>query len=218
MRLQDQLDHFKADFTRKVPAPTLAIMNRATADLRASGILDHVIKVGENLPPFALPNQDGAIVQSADLLARGPLVISFFRGVWCPYCNIELKALQDAAASFRAAGAELVVIAPQLEDSAKQTHEDHGLTFDVLVDEGNRYAQRLGIVFTLPEDLRQVYRGFGVGLPQFNGDESWSLPMPTRLVVDQDGFVRDADIDPDYTIRPDPAETLAALRTLRAAA
>jgi peroxiredoxin len=218
MSLQDRLDAMKAASTTRIPQQTRAIMAHATDELRYSGILAKAIRVGNRLPAFELANQDGQTVRLADLLRSGPVIVSFFRGVWCPYCNAELEALEAAAEDFRNAGATLVVISPQNRASAEKTKRDRNLSFDVLVDAGNAYAGQLGIAFKLSDDLRSVYRGFKLDLPQFNGDDSWTLPMPTRLVVDLSGIVRDADINPDYTTRPDPAATLAVLHKLRAAA
>jgi len=195
----------------RIPEDKRAIMTQANQDLAASGILDTAIKVGDALPPFALANQDGETVTSDDLLARGPLVVSFFRGLWCPYCNAELKALGVAEDDIRAAGATLVVISPQTEEQAGKTRKANRLTADVLVDAGNAYAETLGIRFALPEAVKAIYSGFGIDLAAANGDDSWTLPIPTRLVVGQDGKVVYAAIDPDYTHRPEPADTIAAI-------
>ena len=212
MTLQEKLDAYKREFVEKVPEEKRAVMERATEDLKNSGILDNTIKVGDRLPSFELKNHRGETVRSEDILKDGPLVISFFRGKWCPYCNIEIKELEAYADKFRDAGARLVVISPQLESAAKATVEEHDLSFDVLIDEHNAYAKELGIAFSLTNELRDVYKGFGIDLPEYNGDDSWELPMPTRLVVDRSGQVVYADINPDYTKRPDPRETLEALR------
>lgn len=214
MTLQDKLDEYKAGFKRNVPQDKQDIMAKATADLEASGQADRTVKVGQKLPPFTLKNQDGGPVSSDALLATGPLVISFFRGVWCPYCNIELGALNDAHEDFVAAGAQLVTIAPQLAASAQETRKKHDLKFDVLIDEGNRYADELGIAFPLPKDLRDVYLGFGLDIPAHNGDDSWRLPMATRIVVAQDGTIADIDVNADYTVRPDPSQTIEEVRKL----
>ncbi|HSN71268.1 MAG TPA: peroxiredoxin-like family protein, partial [Steroidobacteraceae bacterium] len=155
-------------------------------------------------------------IRNTELLREGPLVISFFRGNWCPYCRAELQALEQAAEDFRRLGAHLVLISPQNRAAAEQTRREHDLSFDVLCDPGNTYARQLGLVFTLPADLREVYRNFGIDLALTNEDDSWTLPVPARLVVDRLGIVRDADINADYTVRPDPSETIAALNSLRA--
>ncbi|MEL7029388.1 MAG: peroxiredoxin-like family protein, partial [Pseudomonadota bacterium] len=171
--------------------------------------------VGDVLPAFSLPNQDGAAVSSAALLEKGPLVVSFFRGVWCPYCNIELKALARATPDFEEVGASLVAVSPQTPDWAARTRKTNDLTVDVLSDAGNAYAATLGLRFNLPDTIRDIYTNIAkIELPRYNGDPSWTLPMPARLVIGRDGVIAATDINPDYTHRPDPSETLAIVRDL----
>lgn len=128
---------------------------------------------------------------------------------------MELEALQEALPEITAAEATLLAISPQREEYLRQVVNKHNLTFDVLRDAGNAVAERFGLKFTLPDDLRQVYLKFGIDLPRFNGDDSWTLPMPGRFVIDQDAVIRYADVNPDYTVRPEPSETVGALRALR---
>jgi peroxiredoxin len=130
---------------------------------------------------------------------------------------MELEALQESLPEIQATGATLVALSPQREPFLRQMAEKNHLGFDLLRDEGNLVAAKFGLVFQLPADLREVYLKFGVDLSRFNGDESWALPMPGRFVADRQGIIRSADVDPDYTIRPDPAETVASLRRLMAA-
>jgi peroxiredoxin len=125
---------------------------------------------------------------------------------------MELEALQQSLPEIRATGANLVAISPQREAFLRQMAEKNHLEFDLLRDEGNTVAAKFGLVFPLPPDLREVYSGFGVDLARFNGDDSWTLPMPGRFVIDQQGAIRYASVDPDYTVRPDPAETIAVLK------
>jgi peroxiredoxin len=216
--LQTRLDAFKVSFESKAPPDKLAVMHRATADLRALGQADRAVRKGDRLPPFALPNQNGKIVRSEDLLASGPLVVSFFRGAWCPYCMIEIGALSEAAPRFAAVGATVIAITPQTEEASAAMVRDKSIGFDVLTDAGLAYSEALGLAFELPHDLRDVYRSFGIDVGRANGDGEWRLPMPTRLVVGRTGFIADATVDPDYTVRPDPADTIAVLRQLSAAA
>jgi len=128
---------------------------------------------------------------------------------------MELDALQQSLSEIHAAGANLVAISPLREPYLKQMAEKHHLEFDLLRDEGNAVARKFGLVFQLPDDLRNLYLSFGSDLARFNGDDSWTLPMPGRFIVDQRGIIRHADVNPDYTIRPDPAETVAFLKTMR---
>ncbi|HSB71072.1 MAG TPA: peroxiredoxin-like family protein [Candidatus Methylomirabilis sp.] len=130
---------------------------------------------------------------------------------------MELAALQAALPEIAGTGAGLVAISPQLPENTRKIVAQHHLTFPVLRDQGNRIAGQYGLVFSLPEDLRQVYRTFGVDLPKFNGDESWTLPMPGRFIIGRDGTIRGADVDPDYTIRPEPARSVEVLRRLAGA-
>jgi peroxiredoxin len=107
-----------------------------------------------------------------------------------------------------------VAISPQVQEKNAEVKSKHRLEFPVLSDMGHAYARQLSIVFALPEELRGVYKNFGIALPDYNGDDSWELPLPTRIVVDGQGLIRKVDADPDYTIRPEPEESLEVLRTL----
>jgi peroxiredoxin len=128
---------------------------------------------------------------------------------------MELEALQQSLPEILATGATLAAISPQREVFLRQMAEKNKLEFDLLRDEGNAVAAKFGLVFPLPPDLREVYSGFGVDLARFNGEDSWTLPMPGRFVIDQRGTIRHAAVNPDYTVRPDPAETVAVLKNLR---
>lgn len=217
MSLQARLDAFKADFQSggppyNAPASIVERLNRATEELVASGLAGRALKAGDKAPAFSLPDPDGRPVSSAELLGRGPLVVSFYRGVWCPYCNIDLQALQAALPQLQAAGATLVAISPQLPVNSRRSQRENGLSFPILSDAGNAVAERFGLRFKVSDDLMQVYETFGNALPVVNGDSSWTLPMPGRFVIAPDGTVLYAEVDPDYTRRPDPEDLLPALR------
>jgi peroxiredoxin len=128
---------------------------------------------------------------------------------------MELEALQQSLPEIQKEGAALVAISPMREPYLRQMAEKHHLQFDLLRDQGNAVAAKFGLVFAFPQDLRDLYKSFGSDLGRFNGDDSWTLPMPARYVVDQKGIIRSADISPDYTVRPDPAETIAVLKNLK---
>ncbi len=222
MTLQDRLDALKADFEGgKFPVkPTpeqLAIMHRATADLVATGQAERALKTGDKAPSFALKDPEGTIVSSAELLAQGPLVLSFYRGVWCPYCNIELQALEAGRSEFEALGAKLVAISPQTAANSRKSQQQNGLGFPILGDPGSEVAAAFGIRFAPPADLVALYKSFGIDLPVINGDPSSVLPMPARYVIATDGVIAYAEINADYTRRPDPAELLPVLDRLRSA-
>jgi peroxiredoxin len=217
MTLQAKLDAFKADFQAakppyNVPASVIATMHRATAELTASGAATRTLKAGERAPQFTLRDPDGQSVSSADLLARGPLVISFYRGVWCPYCNMELQALREALPQFEHLGASLVAISPQSGPNSRKSVRQNALGFPILSDPHNDVAAAFGLRFALPDYLVDLYKGLRTDLPEFNGDASWTLPMPGRFVVGQDGVILYAEVNPDYTRRPEPEDMLPALR------
>ncbi len=127
---------------------------------------------------------------------------------------MELDALKKTTAEFKALGATFIAISPQLQSFNREFREEKKLTFEILSDPGNEVAQRYGIKYKLPEDLREVYLQFNIDLPKYNGDDSWTLPLPARLVIDQEGIIRYAAINADYTVRPDPEETIAALKNI----
>jgi peroxiredoxin len=214
--LQDKLDAFRAEVEgKKAPPHVVAVMHKATADLIAWGQADRAIKAGARAPKFALPNAHGQLVRSSDLLAKGPLVVTFYRGIWCPYCNMDLQAIEAAADEIRALGASLVAISPQTAPNRRKSERENGLTFPILSDHGNSIANEFGLRFRLPDDLIAVYRGFGNDLTIGNGEDSWTLPMPARYVIGTDSVVVYAEVNPDYTRRPDPSELLPVLRRLR---
>lgn len=217
MTLQATLDAFKADFVAgkppyNAPPQVHAIMKRATDELIATGQAQRTLKVGDKAPVFTLNDPDGHPVSSVELLAKGPLVISFYRGVWCPYCNMELQALEAALPQYRELGANLVAISPQVKANSRKSVRQNHLTFPILSDEKSEVAEAFGLRFSLPDYLIDLYKGFGNDLPTFNDDPAWVLPMPARFVIGQDGVILYAEVNPDYTQRPDPSELLPALR------
>lgn len=217
MTLQTKLDAFKAEFRAgkppyNVPASVIATMERATNELVASGAAGRALKAGDIAPEFTLPAPDGMLVSSRDLLVLGPLVVSFYRGVWCPYCNMELQALQETLPVFREAGANLVAISPQTQANSRKSTRENALDFPILSDARNDVAAAFGLRFTLPAYLVELYTTLKNDLPSFNGDPSWTLPMPGRFVIGQDGVIRYAEVNPDYTRRPEPADMLPAIR------
>jgi len=217
MTLQAKLDAFKADFEAgrppySVPRSVIDTMHRATDELIASGAAARALKAGDMAPLFVLKDPGGRSVSAAELLAQGPLVVSFYRGVWCPYCNMELEALQEALPALRELGANLVAISPQNAVNSRKSVRMNGLDFPILSDPGNETAAAFGLRFALPDYLIELYKTLKNDLPAFNGDASWTLPMPGRFVIGQDGVISYAEVNPDYTHRPEPADMLPALR------
>ena len=221
LALQDRLDAFKADFIsgrwlRTPSQEVLETMQRGTAELIASGQAQRARNAGDPAPEFTLRDPDGRPVSSRELIARGPVVLSFYRGVWCPYCNLELQALQEALPDITARGASLVAISPQTAPNSRKSQRDNRLEFPILSDFRSEVANAFGIRFALPEYLAKLYKDFGNNLPVINDDPAWVLPMPARYVIATDGTIAYSEVNPDYTHRPDPSELLPVLDRLRA--
>lgn len=217
MTLQARLDAFKADFEAgkppyNVPPAVIEIMHRATNELVASGAAARALKVGDKAPAFSLSDAEGNTVSSAELLKRGPLAVSFYRGVWCPYCNMELQALEAAKPEFDKLGASLIAISPQTAPNSRKSARQNKLTFPILSDAGGSVAAAFGLRFQLPDYLVELYKSLKNDLPSFNHDPSWTLPMPGRYVIGQDGTILYAEVNPDYTRRPEPEDMLPVLR------
>ena len=216
MALQDRLDAFKLDFKAGKP-PYYAppdihpIMERATAELVANGLAARAIKAGDRAPRFLLKDQNETEVSSGDLLAQGPLVVTFYRGTWCPYCNIELQAINEVLPQIRAYGANVVAISPQTPANSRKAVRENRLEFPVLSDVNGESSAAFGLRFPLPDYLVDLYRRLGNDLPAFNNDPSWTLPMPARYVIRHDGIVLYSEVHPDYTFRSDPGDMFAVI-------
>ena len=148
------------------------------------------------------------------MLRRGPLVLTFYRGVWCPYCNLDLQALEEAAADIRAAGASLIAISQQTAPNSRKSQRDNKVSYPILGDRGGELANAFGIRWKSPEALQAIYKQLGADLTVFNGEPSWTLPMPARYVIGRDGTIVYSEINPDYTHRPEPNDLLPILRKL----
>lgn len=214
--LQGKLDAVKAEFeTNIAPKPVVEALHRATNELIAAGAAAKALKAGDIAPEFMLPDADGKPVSSKDLLAKGPLVLTFYRGVWCPYCNLDLQALEAARAEIEARGASLVAISQQSAPNSRKSQRQNGLAFPILSDKGGDIGARFGVRWTAPDYLREVHKTLGADLPQFNGEDSWTLPMPARYVIAQDGTIAYAEVNADYTLRPEPSVVFPVLERLR---
>jgi peroxiredoxin len=211
MTLAQQLEDLTTKLRALVPAERLTTVERAVAELKQNKLADSALKAGDNASEFELHDGDGMAWRSADLLRSGPLVIVFYRGRWCAYCNTQLVALQQVHSQIAAAGASLVAISPQTEKHSYMTRDMHALRFPVLSDPGNKVARQFGLVYRVSPELQRMYESIMTKLPGYNGDRSWELPMPATYVVGQDGTVMFARVDADWRERPEPEEILEVL-------
>ena len=184
--------------------------------VRSSGVLDHALRVNDSAPDFSLPDAFDHEISLSMLLREGPIVISFYRGEWCPFCNLELRALQQALPEINKLGANLIAISPEKPDNGIVLTEKNKLTFPVLSDFRNAVARRFGIVFRVGDEVRDLSKNvFRNDLALRNGEDSYELPVPAKFVIDGRGIVRFAHVNVDYmTGRVEPEEVVAALQAI----
>jgi peroxiredoxin len=217
MTLEQELADFRAEWERTAPEGRAALYTAKIEEWRAAGLAAQALGAGAIAPGFTLPNAQGRPVGLPALLRDGPAVIAFYRGGWCPYCNIQLRAYQKILPEIAALGGRLVAISPQSPDASLDTAEKNALAFAVLSDTGNAVARRFGLVFTLPDELQDAMRANGKLLPDINGEESWELPVPATYVVAADGRIALGHVEVDYRRRLEPEAILTALRGLKTA-
>jgi len=212
--LSDQLGETAGAFMSSLPDDDAQIVGASFEKLQASHVGESAVNVGEIAPNFTLPGAAGEAVTLHQKLNEGPVVLSFYRGGWCPFCNLELLALQALLPEIRALGASLIGVSPETPDNSMTTAEKYRLEFDVLSDLGNKTARDYGLIFTVYEEMRPLYLKWGLDVPAHNGDDSWELPVPATYVIDTNSVARAAHVDKDYTRRMEPEEVLTVLRSL----
>ena len=209
--LNTQLAEYKAGFIARVDPTRVATMESATDQLRASGIEATALKRGQAAPDSVLPNAVGLPIRLSDLWKTGPLIVLFYRGGWCPYCNLELRAWQQQVDAVARANARVVAISPQTPDNSMTTQQKNELSFEVLSDSSLEAARGFGVAFDMPDALVQLYSAAGNDLPVLNGNGRWSLPVPATFVIDSAGIVQQAYVDVDYRNRAEPADVLVQI-------
>lgn len=210
MSLKEQLAEYRAGWFKRVPPERQAIMERHITELQ-NGLAKTALKAGDHAPEIVLSNAVGKTVHVGALLKRGPVIVTFYRGGWCPFCNLELKAFEQALPEIKAAGASLVAISPEKPDDALSTAEKNALSFEVLSDVGQKVGRAFGLVYVFTEELKRAYEGFGLDIPAKNGADEWALPISATYLIGQDGKIVYAYTDADYRDRADPHEVLRAL-------
>ncbi len=212
--LQKQLES-KAN-TGKADAQTKQIMNDATENLRKSNILKTIKKVGDKAPDFLLPDIHKNKVSLAETRKKGPVVVTFYRGGWCPYCNIQLRAYQKAYPEFKKRGATLIAISPDVFDEANKTSTTNALEFLVLTDKDNTVAKSYGLTFEVPETLKTLYKKFGIDLEKSQENNKWELPIPATYVIGSNGSIEYVFADVDYKKRAETKDLLLAIDKIAA--
>jgi peroxiredoxin len=214
--IREQSDQLKTAAAGHLPAQVTEVFDRSIENLLDQGIPAEAVKTGDRLPPFTLQDATRTPVSLGQLVETGPAVIVFYRGGWCPYCNLALRTYQrELLPELGAFGARLVAISPQTPDQSLSTAEKAELAFTVLSDPGSRVARSIGIAFQQAGEVLAAQRQLGLDLAQVNAEGSTQLPRPAVLIIDQNRTVRFADVQPDYTARTEVADILAALTRIR---
>ncbi len=212
MSLAQAIQNFQNEAIPQMKSSVIEIMGKGIEDLIADNIGENVLQVGHIIPSFNLPDVNGNTVSSDELLKSGPLVISFYRGGWCPYCNLELNALQGVLHKIEELGGTLIAISPEKPDDSLSTSEKNELKFPVLSDSNNEVARTFGLVFDVPSAVVEVTKKeFGMDLKEINGTDKHELPIPATYVVGTDGVIKYAFVDIDYSKRAEPSEIVKAL-------
>ena len=215
MSLRDQLEARVLNSKKVIPADKRKIMEDSTNALLAKEISKSAVKKGDKIPDFTLPNAVNRAVTLSEVLKNKMAVITFYRGGWCPYCNMELKAFESLLPAFEEKNVQLIAISPEVPDISLSTKEKNELSFEVLSDVDNKVAKDFGLVFKMPEDLQDLYlNSFNIHVAKHNGNDDFELPMPATYVVNQNGDIIYDFIHEDYTKRAEPSEILSFINSL----
>jgi peroxiredoxin len=209
--LKAELTAVTRELGATLPEDALTLLQRSTQRMIDNKLGDEAVTVGDTFPTFSLPNAVGDAVSSEDLLTYGPLVLSFYRGGWCPYCNLELRAYQQLLPDIRNLGADFLAISPQLPDESLTMAAKANLSFEVLTDTGNSLAEHLGLVFEVSPGIQDIYRSMGYDLERINGNTRWTLPIPATYVINSNSVIEFAFVNPDHSVRLEPSEVLSFL-------
>lgn len=211
--VRKELEEFRESASKKAPPDRLRAYEQGIEEVRKSGVTARALQVGDRAPDFELMNATGKKVTLSELTARGPVIVTWYRGGWCPYCNIALRGFHKSLPEIRAAGATLVALSPETPDNSLSTVEKNHLDFEVLSDKGNKVAHTYGVAYKVPKTVAEQFKG-RLDLAKHNGDDSGELPLGATFVIDRKGIIRYAFVDADYRKRAEPSTVLAALRRL----
>ena len=210
--VKKKIDQFQNDVVKKFPADRLKAYEEGVAQVKGLGTVEKALKVGDKAPDFELPDGSGNKVKLSKMLETGPVVVTWYRGGWCPYCNIALMGFQEALPEIKAQGASLVAISPETPDNTMKTSEMDKLGFEVLSDKANKVAHAYGVAYKMPPAISGMMKD---RLAKQNGDDSNELPLGATYVIDRSGVIRYAFVDHDYRKRAEPSAVVAALKALK---
>lgn len=215
-KLGQELKKIMDDFSQSAPDEVKEIIETGIQTLAESDLIENAIQVGQKAPDFVLSNHLGEKMSLSNLLQNGPVVLTWYRGGWCPFCNMQLQYLQRSLPGFQELGASLIALTPEKPDGSLSVKEKNELEFEVLSDYNNEVAKSYGIVFKLEDEVSDLYMNtFGLDLETYNDSDSDELPVPATYVIDQSGIVKYAYLNADYTKRAEPQEIIEALKQLR---
>ncbi|MFT5158023.1 MAG: peroxiredoxin [Bacteroidia bacterium] len=215
MNFQERLKKKIISFEENATPRFLKIVHDDIKTLEQSGHVNSVLKAGDQMPAFELSDQNGTLVSTGELLEDGPLVITFYRGFWCSFCNLDLANLNHYVPEIESLGAKMITLSPEKTDYSKKIIARQRLNFNILFDNGNGVAEKFGLKHYIGKDLIELYlSAFNVNLKQYHGNNEWALPMPARFLIDQSGIIKYAESKADYRQRPDPDDLIDVLKTL----
>ncbi|MEZ0181527.1 peroxiredoxin-like family protein [Flavobacterium oncorhynchi] len=209
--LNNQIEILNAELSKQVPQEILIAFQKSIEDLKSQNLEFNSLKIGDKIPEFCLPNANNELITSASILNSGKMVIAFYRGAWCPYCNLELKALQENLSKIKEKETTLIAISPQSPDNSVSLVEKHNLQFEVLTDLNNTYAKQFGITFQLQDFVLPVYEAIGIKLADFNKDEENTLPVPAVFLINEKREIIYKFCDVNYRNRIDIEELINLL-------
>ncbi|AIY05635.1 alkyl hydroperoxide reductase [Planococcus sp. PAMC 21323] len=213
-KMREEIQEYIENFKKNKPIEAQQQMQNAIDELEASD-QGNGLKTGEKAPNFSLPNATGETVELYEQLKQGPVVLTFYRGNWCPYCNMELRAYQQVIGEIHGQNAELIAISPQTPDQSMSIQEKHDLEYIVLSDENNEVANQFNLVFQLPDYLVDIYKSSGLNVDKYNGEDSWKLPVSATYIINTDGTIAYEYTKSDYRDRVEPSTVVEELKKMK---
>lgn len=213
--LKEKILEFSKEMAKNAPPSALQTIGVEIEKLAAGAQAERALKKGAHAKNFTLKDSEGNEFHLQELLKRGSVVLKFNRGSWCPFCNLEMKALSDALTDIKAAGGQLIMLLPQFPEKSATTKKENGFKYPMLHDAGNHIAKEYGLVFSMPAVLQPIHTAFQMNVPDWNSDGSWDLPFPATYVIDPTGKIVYSYINSNWMERPEPKEIINVLKSIK---